>query len=301
MKGRKRIRREMLRKQARIDTKYGDTFVQMREQMGMISKDFGQYISAGALSRFENYETLPDIRKLKEMMQVMHSSLGEYERFCDNFEQNPYEAGYQRIAWARYRGDKDELRSIHLLMVNLGPAFRRGALAAKASYQSLTEQEAEECYEHLFGVDMWMINEIYFAGFVVEQLPKSLILSLLKDFFERRFLTRYQGSTKYTREIYNFASRAGHILVRDGSEEEVMKLVEQMELYLPGENELYTRMDFHFLKGLAIYRFIDREAGQNKIQEIMDVLGSLGSYTLQSFYLRRFEETVGHPFGKISD
>jgi len=119
----------------------------------------------------------------------------------------------------------------------------------------------------------------------------------LKDLFERRFLSRYQGSMKYTREIYNFASRAGHILVREGDEEEVMKLVEQMELDLPKEMELYTRLDFHFLKGLAIYKFIDREAGRQKLQDLTDSLGSLGSYTLQSFYLRRFEETIGQAFG----
>lgn len=295
MKKRTKLER---RDKARVPTIYADTFFHLREQMALKTVDFKDKVSAGSLSRFENYETLLDIGTMKELMLQMHSSLGEYERFCDNFKRNPFEAGYQRIARARYLGDKEDLQHIYDLMCDYGKAYRRGALAAKASLGGLNETEVKESFNHLFGVDMWTINEIYFAGFVVEELPQELVKSLLSDIFERDFLEIYKGSSKYTREIYNFASRAALMLIKQGERLETLKLLEQMKGHLSWETELFTRNDLKFVEGLWLCQFGNRAEGQKLVGSALNVLELLDCQVLKKFYIRRFEEILAEKFSQ---
>ena len=275
---------------------WGEIFWDLRDQRRFNQKDFSEVgLTQSTVQRFERGETMLGIDKLTAALELMGSSISEYEYQVNNFQDSYLEEIYKQVGEARYRRDVKLLEKLYKDARDAGDMFKVAGLAIKSALSDisdieLTSEEKNYLQNHFFSISLWMMTDIYALEFCVLSIDTSLVFSILRDFWSRS--GKFENILKYRREILNFGLRGAIRLCKVGDKVNAKNVLDNCKVHMTFETDLFIRNSYAFAEGFYEFTFINHEQGKQKMQKTIDALDFYECTYLAAFYKYYYQKLI---------
>lgn len=271
---------EMGRGYHMVYSKYGLTFRKIREQKKISLSAFPKIgISKAALSKFERGETMMGFENVVCALQEMGVSLEEYESFLNAYTVGEQENLWEEMEKATYQRHQERLQELQIYAQESGFTFIE--LAAKSCMGTLNTQEAEEITDYLYEIEIWSFTELHLFYFSMEYLNRRDIIHILDNFFPKGHALF--NSKKHRQFLVRICCRAVAFFSASGYKNEAQMLLEQLEVHGLART-MFQRNLKNLSEGFWIHHFGNKEQGEAKLLESLEILRTISSNEEFSYY-----------------
>lgn len=267
--------------------RYADSFKSIRDKNSMCQSDFeGIGISRNKVAKFEAGLVMLSIEEMAAALQIMNTSLAEFEYLVNDFSQSDSEDLFLRLERARWLRDEEEI--LLVLEESLRFAYRSIELSAKSLTGQLKESEKQEIRDFLFGVEIWGLHELHFLQFCIEDLGTKMLHSLIKDLLdERQQLLKVSNYRYIIIDIIVSASKAFILSGLELSSQELLQRLQSLELC---ELDMLCKLSLQFIELCHAYRFDNPIKGETEVQIFFSCLRSLDFPKIEAYFSYIFDD-----------
>lgn len=268
--------------------RYGKVFKKIRLQKHLplsYFQDFG--ISKASLDKFELGQSMLSFERLDMALQAMNVTLAEYEHFINNFSLDYKEELLENILQADIADNQDLLETIAEEAMNSNHKFI--GYCAKSRYGQLTQEEADDVVEFLYGIDEWGYYELSIFYFTLDSFSEREIMHLMQEFWKKS--CQLFGILKYRRRVLQSSYRAVVVLSAMGARNSAKKILRNS---FPTDriHDLYVENLRNLAHGFYVHCFKDKNLGEQQIQAGLEVFRKVGYQDLENFYQKRYERLL---------
>ncbi|MGM9886083.1 MAG: helix-turn-helix domain-containing protein [Lactococcus sp.] len=263
--------------------RYGEVFQLLREQREFERESFENIdLSQWTLKKFEEGKVMLDFAQVESALQMMHIPLYEYTYLLDKGEADYFGELYKRVDTAFLTEDWTLLRKIYEESIPYDD-FRMLALATKACYEALDENEIQEVADFLFGVDVWTNLELFVFNYTVGQLSFNLIRSIWIDFFKN--VTYFEDNREYRIRIVRTMAATCLVMLERERANDAQSFLTYAQAFLQSTDE-FTRCLFKFTQALVNYAQTKDTQALEEMKKVIGIFDYLGDAILAEKYRR---------------
>lgn len=267
-----------------INKKYGKVFKQVREQYGLpISKFNSVGLSKSTISNFEQGKTMMGFQNLDICLNLMGTSLEEYDYLLNFYSENMSLSLFKDIELAILTNDLIKLKQL-LDLSNLEANQRQAYLLIKVQLEIITLEEEDELIEFLYNTTVWGIRELYVFYLMIDQMKIRDIQNIYKVFTD--YISKIRPSYTYIRIISLIYFRLITTYTLCGLEKEAKYYINIVNNKNLAET-MFLKNLFNGTRGYWIYRFVDHNKGSEMMSQSLKIQELLGQENFTIFYKRR--------------
>lgn len=278
----------------RIYSKYGRVFKILRSQREIKLAAFTHLgISPATLSKFENGKTMIKLDKLVSALDEMSISLGEYERFLNNFETILDDSLMQKTISAWILNDSSTLDTLY--EEALHQKENACALALKSLNKKIEPEEIEWLYEYFDGIQFWRKIDLYSLYLTLDYFKERQLLYLLDIFFVDNFYKKMANSIEYNAEFVHVICKAVFIFSFKGRKETARHFLDYISPKI-FSHTMYTKNLYDLTTGYWNVVFGNPKQGKEKMDRAISIAEILCDSTILRYYKHISEKYLN---GKI--
>lgn len=268
-----------------INKKYGRVFKQIREQYGLpISKFNSIGLSKSTISNFEQGKTMMGLQNLDLCLNLMGTSLEEYDNLLNFYSGNMSLALFKDIERATLTNDSIKLKEL-LDLSSLESNQRQAYLLIKDLLEIITLEEVDELIDFLYNTTVWGIRELYIFYILIDQMKIRDIENIYKGFAD--YINKIHFSYAYIRIVSLIYFRLITTYTLYGLKKEAkyyIDIVNNKNL----SKTMFLKNLFNGTRGYWIYRFVDRNKGNEMMNQALEIQELIGQENLIIFYKNRY-------------
>ena len=271
-------------------SKYGESFRTLRKQHKKTLEYFESLgISKGTLSQFENGKTLLSFDKLDMALQKMNVTMTSYILMINNTESEYFIIQFKEIENAFVTRNKEKLKQIY--HDNVYYEIEEDyfiALAAKACYEELTDEEKTQLEIFFNNCEMWSRYELNLLINTMPQLDQTLVFSIISQLRQKKY--DYLRIRREYRPLFARVLAKGALqLIAPGEQNEAKGLIKYLK-ELPSTLEVTEKVMGMYLEGCFIYKFEDTQMGNKIVRRSLRILLDIEATDLKNmleFYYKK--------------
>lgn len=268
-----------------IYKKYGKTFKTLRRQKCLSLTDFESVnISASTISKFERGDTMISFDKLLQSLDVLGTSLEEFELLLNGNNLSGPIFLVQEIDQAIMEKNSNKL----LLLTEkcLRDGFSYIALCAKSSIQQLDDTEIEKMTNYFFSLEAWLSSDLWMLSIVLPSLEIHDSLHILDDLLQSEDGLLISSSYHYY--FVRALCQSSHHLTSLGYKDYSMHILNHIkELKLINFSvPSFILLQFFYKLSFAFWvaRFEDFTMGKEEIEKCLTIFSELGLDSLSNYF-----------------
>lgn len=268
-----------------IYPKYGSTFKKIRIHNGFTLSKFSSVgLAPSTLSDFERGQTMISLDKIDLALQLMGSSLGEFDAFLNHYSTVDPLYIIQEVEKAIISQDKAKLEILLRKSEEIDQDIV--ALSIKILLNKSTKENEEELIDFLFDAKIISHRELFVLYILLFHIkPKEIIYILrkLENITEELLL-----SVQYNRSITHVLNDSALILAFYGYRDESQKIIENISQSSCSQS-LFQKAMLRATLGYWRYQFENKKQGQQDICNFLNFLNSSGNREMKDFYIKKYK------------
>lgn len=270
----------------------GETFHRIRLEHGFSVSDFQSInISKSSISKFENGYSSLKLDSVISALELMGTTLEEFDQYLNKYAMDDAHSLLKNIELAHLRQDIPLLVELHQSAKALHLHYV--AIAAKASYLPLSEDETEEVVNYLYDITIWGYKELCILDRTLHVLSVRDLIHILKPFLENkngREHALFKNSVHRTKLVF-LCCHASMLLTysnyRFSSFYIIDSLTDRRSI-----NKMQLRNFINLARGYWIYKFSNTRKGKGLINDSLNNMEELGAPEVASYYKKLYKKYV---------
>lgn len=267
-----------------IYKKYGTTFKNMRKDSKFKLTDFKSIgIAPSTLSEFERGKTMIGLEKIDAALQLIGSSLSEYDNFLNHYTSTNSLDIFHDVEEAVIHNDLNKLNQIYKICQHTDQKII--CLSIKILLGKAKTEEKDDLVSFLYDVKNWGGKELYIFYILIEHISPKDILNILKE-----LNTKGEGmyaSPKYNRGLVIVLCEAILALSHYGYKSEAKNIINLIENKHLTQNPFLNDI-FYATKGFWIYYFEDKENGHRIIKNFFKMRHLIDQPATTKFFHEKY-------------
>jgi Rgg/GadR/MutR family transcriptional activator len=264
--------------------RYGEVFRSLREDRELAPEAFVSLgINPLEIQLFEEGNLAISIDKLNAGLEMMHVSLGDFERLINRGQKDYFFETFKKIDEAVFTDDKATLKAIY----DENKADRSHeelALSAKAELERVNEEDQEEINGFFLKVDSFSRNELLMLIHTVKYVSSSTLIPLLTDFM--RTYPEYESFFTYRRNIFCIMISSVRVFIEREEYTHARAALKCAKKLLVAKAD-YERLFYKFIEGYFDYMVDKDENGKETMQTVLETFDFLDEKQVVTFLLSK--------------
>lgn len=266
--------------------KYGQLFKELRLQKGLSLSAFNELgISKTSLFNFEEGNTMMGFDRVNIALNKLGYSLANYEELLNNYNPQYLENTVQKMEEAWRLHDVISLKQIENDLLEEGEHIL--SLIAKGCYSSLSHMESETITSYIYELTTFTYVDLCILFLSLEHLSQKDTMYLLERLLKKqKILFKSNIIRCKITEIILLAT---------------YKFIIQDNQFVA--NYLLNKLDDHFftafnrnVKNLMLgyyeYKFINREIGETRMNQSLNIIKAIGKKEVSDFYIKKVNKIL---------
>ncbi|MFK4935442.1 Rgg/GadR/MutR family transcriptional regulator [Lactococcus garvieae] len=267
-----------------IYKKYGETFRQMRIQAEFSLSSFSVIgIPKSTLSNFELGYSMMSFDKVVLALQLIGSSLSDFENNLNNYGLSDSDALAEEILYAYIRDDTTSLKD--LKEITKISEYSYLEICIKVILNEATQDEIETVVDFLYKIHIWSYKELFILYIMLDDIKWKDILNILRNL-------KSTGQELYNSDMYK--GYLAHVLYRavtslclKGDKIRSQSILNSI-VYYDLANTMTLQNLLKAINGFWLYCFEDKKLGKQMILEFLDIQHLVGQDDFSKYYNKRF-------------
>lgn len=266
--------------------KYGETFKELRIQLGRKREDFERIgISRAALTKFENGKSMMGFDRVTYALEELGVSLEEFEYLTSDYSVEYREKLLNIIEKSLYLEDRRRIKEI----INFASSNQDIILeiVAKIVINDASDEEIETLTSYLYEINNWGYFELYSFYLTLEYFNVKDTIYIIEKFLEK--FPESLRFDKFKMRLIYILYKASAISIYKGNKAGAYFLMNRFEPEKGYEYMFATNIK-NLVNGFYIFKFDNNLIGKQKVFHSLELLNELCDENIYYYFTKRYSE-----------